>query len=78
MAAILGKILNGEVTLEDLDFPLEVDGKEVSYTYRLAFLEADFCVVKLSLANTQIANLLHREVQTYMFQVLHKLKLKGF
>lgn len=52
MAAILGKILNGEVTLEDLDFPLEVDGKEVSYTYRLAFLEADFCVVKLSLANT--------------------------
>jgi len=33
MAAILGKILNGEVTLEDLDFPLKVDGKEVSYTH---------------------------------------------
>ncbi|XP_073249807.1 codanin-1-like [Porites lutea] len=28
MAAILGKILSGEVTLQDLDFPLKVDGKE--------------------------------------------------
>ena len=33
MAAILGKILNGEVTLQDLDFPLKVDGKEVSYAH---------------------------------------------